>query len=176
MSLSKPRTPLTAFRERVSMPGERSLCWALAGTFSSERVWQYLKQHPDHVDTLINNFLKHVMSNSDATDWQKKQRKRDLHKWMDFCPHPGTCTRGRKACARCETGYWKSDKVLHVWLKCADTLSPPPPPPPPLSTASGVCAADPRARPFARSQRGTRHAVEALPDLDQAALRQVSRR
>ena len=46
MSLSKPRIPVTAFRERVSLPGERSLCWALAVVFSSERVWQYLKQRP----------------------------------------------------------------------------------------------------------------------------------
>ena len=51
MSLSKPRIPLTAFHERVSLPGERSLCWALAVVFSSERVWQYLKQHPDLTST-----------------------------------------------------------------------------------------------------------------------------
>ena len=123
ISLSKPRIPVTAFRERVSLPGERSLCWALAVVFSSERVWQYLKQHPAHVDTLINNFLKHVIAESDATDWQKKQRKRDLRSWMRFCPQPGTCPRGRKACARCETSYWTSDKVLHVWLKCAAASS-----------------------------------------------------
>ena len=90
MSLSKPRIPLTAFHERVSLPGERSLCWALAVVFSSERVWQYLKQHPDHVDALIKNFAQHVIADSDATDWQKTQRKRDLRKWMRFCPQPGT--------------------------------------------------------------------------------------
>ena len=131
MSLSKPRVPLTAFRERISLPGERSLCWALTPVFSSERVWQYLKQYPDHVDELVNNFLKHVIAGCDATDWQKKQRKRDLRNWMRFCPQPGTCPRGRKACARCETKYWTSDKVLHVWLKCA--------PPPSLRTRLCVC-------------------------------------
>jgi hypothetical protein len=147
------------------LPGERSLCWALAVVFSSERVWQYLKQHSAHVDALINNFLKHVIADSDASDWQKKQRKRDLRNWMRFCPQPGTCPRGHKACARCETSYWTSDKVLHVWLKCAAASS---------SLHASVCVWLTRA--LARSQGGTRHAVEALPDLDQAAVRQVSRR
>ena len=54
---------------------------------------------------------------------QKKQRKRDLRNWMRFCPQPGTCPRGRKACARCEASYWTSDKVLHVWVKCAAASS-----------------------------------------------------
>ena len=128
-------------------------------------MWQYLKQHSAHVDALINNFLKHVIADSDASDWQKKQRKRDLRNWMRFCPQPGTCPRGHKACARCETSYWTSDKVLHVWLKCAAASS---------SLHASVCVWLTRA--LARSQGGTRHAVEALPDLDQAAVRQVSRR
>jgi hypothetical protein len=42
-------------RERVSLPGERALCWALAAIFSSPTPWQYLSEHPACVDNLIHS-------------------------------------------------------------------------------------------------------------------------
>ena len=158
---ARTRIPVTFMRERVSLPGERALCWALAAIFSSPTPWQYLSEHPACVDNLIHTYCSNVLAESDATAWQKKQRKRDLRRWMRFCPVGDTCPR-RTPCARCEMSSWMSDGVLRVWLRRVGI--------------SSELRASYSYFTFCSPQGSTRRKAEVLADLNQASVRQVPRR
>jgi len=87
-SLQKPRRVPVPLQGRVAFPGERSIGWAIAHGFSRYNTppWIWLSQQQTYVEQLLRTFLLTFIfvETALATARMKKDRARELKKWMQF--------------------------------------------------------------------------------------------
>ena len=121
------RVPISDLRERVAIPGERSFCSAVADGFREpvrECPWAWVQARPRYAESLIDIFMSTYVdaSSSDATLWQRRARRCELHELMLF-DGEGRCQ------LRSLVELWgTAHSTRELWRMCAPLRSTGPPP------------------------------------------------